>query len=57
MTIKELKNIISSLARCQGFYSRLYRDLEEWKNWGELKNYCNKNKINNAVDLCIALEW
>ena len=57
MTIKELKNIISSLARCQGFYSRLYRDLEEWKNWGELKDYCNKNKINNAVDLCIALEW
>lgn len=56
MSIKQLKSIIGSLARRQGFYGQLYRSLEENNNWKELAKITKKENIKTSLDLIMFLE-
>lgn len=56
MSIKQLKSIIGSLSRSQGFYGRLYRDLEENNTWKELAKITKKENIKTSLDLVMFLE-
>lgn len=56
MKVKEIKAIIASLSRSQGFYGRLYRDLEESKGWGELARAARKAGCKDSLDLILFLE-
>ena len=56
MKVKEIKAIIASLSRSQGFYGRLYRDLEESKGWADLARAARKAGCKDSLDLILFLE-
>ena len=50
-------NVIANMARSQGFYGRLLRDIQDDPDAeAYLRNVLQTAKPKDAVDLCIALE-
>lgn len=56
LTVTDCKGIIGSLARSQGFYGRLYQQLEENDGWGELAAAARKANCHDSLDLVLFLE-
>ena len=56
MKVAEIKSIIGSLSRSQGFYGRLWRDLEENEGWGELARAATKAGCKTELDFILFLE-
>lgn len=56
MKVQELKDIIASLAKSQGYYWRLYRQLDADKSWNSFKRLCNEAKCKTSLDVVLFIE-
>lgn len=55
-TVDDVKGIVAEFAQSQGFYGRLYRDLEETDGWGRLAEAANAAGCADTLDLILLLE-
>lgn len=56
MTTEEIKGIVWGLARSQGFYGRLGRDMDETDGWDELTEAANKVGCKDTLDFVMWIE-
>ena len=52
----ELKNLIESLARSQGLYGRLLRNIEESDNSEEIWQYLEEKNFKDPIDFILFIE-
>lgn len=57
MTAEQIRSMIEVLAKSQGSYSRLLRDIDEDSSiLEELERICKENNITDIVDLIMYME-
>lgn len=56
MTTEEIKGIVWDLARSQGFYGRLGRDMDETDRWDELTEAANEAGCKDTLDFVMWIE-
>jgi len=56
MNMQELKKIIASLARSQGYYGRLKQQLDAEGSWRDFLTFINENNVKSALDLVFLIE-
>ena len=56
MTVAELKSIIGSLAQSQGFWGRLWRDLDASNGWDTLAEEATKAGCRTKLDFILWIE-
>ena len=54
--VDDVKSLIGQLAHSQGFYGRLYAQLEETDAWDRLVDAANENGCADDVDLILLIE-
>ncbi len=56
ITVQIAKDWIDTLSHSQGFYGRMYRDLEENNNWDEFVDILNNNNVRDMLDMVMLIE-
>ena len=56
MSVNEIKSIIGSLSRSQGFYGRLWMSLDESDGWEELAEAATEAGCTSELDFILFLE-
>lgn len=56
INVETVKTWVRDLAQSQGFYGRLYRDLNTADQWPAFVEILNENKISDPVDMVLFLE-
>ena len=56
LTKEKIKDIIQSLANSQGFYGRLYDELESSNSWRDFTKLVNKAECKTVLDVVLFIE-
>lgn len=56
LTVEIVRAWIASMAKTQGFYGRLYGDLDDENQWEKLVDELNKHNITDSVGMVLFLE-
>ena len=55
-TVADAKSIVGSLAHSQGFYGRLWEQLEESRAWGKMVRAARKAGVKDEMDFILWIE-
>lgn len=56
ITVDIAKDWIETLSNSQGFYGRMYRDLEDNNNWDKFVDILNNSNVVNMLDMVMLIE-